>query len=291
MKHYLYFFLRVIMLRQDRKQTIVQEIELWRKNRLLPEQYCQFLLNLYQDTQQVSASRSWIDRWTANPKQFFLYALTLGSLGFLVLNFNSFGMPLQIGLIALFILISYSIAYKSRDSYSSLFYLFSGIGSAILLVGGVYSLRAAQLDSPLAVQNWLIASAAIWIIIGRWLRTSLWVSMGLLAGAFIYGKWLQSGGLNNNSFLYLQWAWVPLAILVGWIGWVIAHRDRIIGRGLSYSAPIIWIAPEVQSKLLELPWNSLTIGVSMLKILVGIGASLYLLKRLAGIRNSDDPLS
>jgi len=37
----------------NQKRIIVREIEMWRKNRLLPEQYCDFLLNLYMDDPDI----------------------------------------------------------------------------------------------------------------------------------------------------------------------------------------------------------------------------------------------
>lgn len=40
----------------QRKEIILQEIKYWKKNRLLPEQYCNYLLALYSEGQQLDKS-------------------------------------------------------------------------------------------------------------------------------------------------------------------------------------------------------------------------------------------
>lgn len=37
---------------EERRQTIVKEIDYWSRSKLLPQQYCDFLLNLYVDPDQ-----------------------------------------------------------------------------------------------------------------------------------------------------------------------------------------------------------------------------------------------
>ncbi|MFD1904811.1 hypothetical protein ACFSQ7_13340 [Paenibacillus rhizoplanae] len=40
----------------EKRDTILREIQYWRRSKLLPEQYCDFLTNLYDDQAEVEDS-------------------------------------------------------------------------------------------------------------------------------------------------------------------------------------------------------------------------------------------
>jgi hypothetical protein len=93
--------------KNPKTQIILQEIQHWKKNKLLPEHYCDFLITLY-----TEGSENSIKRTKGIKSNFIRYILTfllsIAVIGFLVLYFSDFLQQMQISL-GLFLLIVFFI--------------------------------------------------------------------------------------------------------------------------------------------------------------------------------------
>ena len=100
---------------KQRKETIVQEIEYWKRNRLLPDQYCDYLLALYTEGEGVEQSAK------GKGKLFFIFFACLISLlvpiTFLVIYFTELSIDLQMLPIIFFILLSLLGYYVFRKEH------------------------------------------------------------------------------------------------------------------------------------------------------------------------------
>ena len=124
----------------EKRKVIVREIDHWRRSKLLPEHYCDFLLNLYTDeTTPKPASLMGVSATSvanSNWKIWLVIMAVIAALALSALNFNSFGMPMQIGISTLFVIICYAFAYRQFSKAPIVSYLLCGISSiAMLLLG------------------------------------------------------------------------------------------------------------------------------------------------------------
>lgn len=92
---------------EKRIATIVNEIEYWKKHKLLPDQQCDFLLALYTNGEKVTKipgkSKMNISHESRMIKMMqLIILLLLLPFSFLVLYFTEFHSYLQLGILALF---------------------------------------------------------------------------------------------------------------------------------------------------------------------------------------------
>ena len=80
----------------------------WRKNKLLPEQYCDFLLNLYGGAETEISATGRANKSILNNSKGLAWSLGLGLISIisiLVINFNAFPLQLQIAVAIIGVLI------------------------------------------------------------------------------------------------------------------------------------------------------------------------------------------
>jgi hypothetical protein len=84
-----------------RKKIIIHEINYWKSNRMLPEHYCDFLLNLYTEGSS-SAPRSVQKKTITGPQRLSILLLALLSLSIFLFYFTELSLILQISLAVIF---------------------------------------------------------------------------------------------------------------------------------------------------------------------------------------------
>jgi hypothetical protein len=87
---------------EEKRNLIVKEIESWRRSKLLPEQYCDFLQNLYledlEDRPRGVTGAVVKKIGQASGKQWFLASGIFALICFVVLHFSVFPLLLQIAI-------------------------------------------------------------------------------------------------------------------------------------------------------------------------------------------------
>ncbi|TYS59242.1 hypothetical protein FZC74_10940 [Sutcliffiella horikoshii] len=88
---------------KQRKETIIQEIKYWKRNRLLPDQYCDYLLALYTEGEGVEPAKGRGKLYST----FFACLISLFvPITFLVIYFTEMPVHLQMLLVTFFVLLS-----------------------------------------------------------------------------------------------------------------------------------------------------------------------------------------
>lgn len=110
---------------RQRRETIIQEIEYWKRSRLLPEHYCDYLLALYTEGDARSHGRRWRSSLAAG------LCLLLPAAA-LVIYFTELSFVLQTLLFALFLAACLFFCWRWRNKRELLH--FPLIGSAWILL-------------------------------------------------------------------------------------------------------------------------------------------------------------
>ncbi|MCM3619091.1 hypothetical protein M3936_15995 [Sutcliffiella horikoshii] len=145
-----------------RKQTIVQEIEYWKKNRMLPDQYCNYLLALYTEGEAVQGQRG------QKKKMFHLFfsclILSLIPITFLVIYFTEMPVHLQMVLVTFFILLSF-IGYFTFRKEQFFIHIPVVISAFLILILSIKLLEATNFKLPTTFTV-ITFQALTWFILG-----------------------------------------------------------------------------------------------------------------------------
>lgn len=265
----------------EKRKIIVKEINHWRRSKLLPEQYCDFLSNLYMDEQierisplfGVSSTRVKNSSWKA-----WLVVLGIFSLiSFTLLNFNSFPVSLQIGLSAFFVILCYLVVITKRRSRPVMSYIILGIGSCFLLFIGPYLLKLGGVEDPLWLVGYIGLCSLVWLCLGLSARIGLLHFCGWM-GLVLFYSWLLHQEMEHFSWIYIQLYWVPIGMLFGWVGWLLHHKDKAVAVVFFLVACILWLFPELYS-LVMTDLSESVIQTSILGKVAATGIVLFAFRK------------
>jgi hypothetical protein len=252
-----------------KRQTIISEIERWRSSKLLPEHYCDFLLNLYIDEQEVPKSKG-RNSSTFSSSQTFRKSFLIFSLISLILvcslYFTSFHPAMQIGLALSVIGILYSIGIVKRESQPTIAYIYIGIASMLLLFVGELILNINDWDSEPAVMGTIAFSGAMWILIGTFARIALlhfcgWAFMIMAYTMLIH--WIHS----EPKWYVLQLYAIPVFTALLMHGGYRLVNDRITGWLLIVTSSLFFLIPEIYGFFVNISHPILITGI-VCKILI-----------------------
>ncbi|MFC4411094.1 hypothetical protein ACFOZY_11760 [Chungangia koreensis] len=173
-------------MKDQRKSIIVNEIHFWKKNQMLPEHYCDFLLALYEQEEQshkpqktkksiLSKESSIAVLW-----QMVLVITTIVVLLFVFYSTNLW-VPIILSLLMLFILIGATYYFTKKTIKAPVLYVLL----ALILLG--LSMKIWLLyfnDQPIVLIVVMFIHCVLWIIAGRVLKQVYFVISGI-AGVLI----------------------------------------------------------------------------------------------------------
>ncbi|RXZ77148.1 hypothetical protein EBB07_33265 [Paenibacillaceae bacterium] len=263
----------------ERRAIIVKEIEHWRRSKLLPDQYCDFLLNLYLDEltdRQPSsvAGKAALAVGNAKGRQWLLAAGFVSLICFIVLYFNFFHYALQIGIVAIATLGLLIKGRRLRRSHEAGGLVYIGAGMLLMLSGGIYLLQLHDL------QQWgaafLSFCALFWITYGIADRIPLLHFGGWAAAMMVYAI-LLSRTAEHPQWYEVQLYWVPLSFVFAWCTWFVQRWSKPASAVLLAAALVLWFMPEIYNAVLieEPAWLQLQL---ILKIATG-GLLLFTLRK------------
>jgi hypothetical protein len=173
-------------MKEERAKTIVDEIRYWKQNRLIPTEYCDFLLALY--TQGDTQDRH---RYQGNNSFYYYtfyiwlaFSLFLLPLSFLVIYFTEMGIIMQTGLLSSFVVIEWIhvrwLKYKESDwlliplIVGILVFLLASISSAQHFYGPGWSLYIT-----------LMLNCTLWMVVGRLYRVQMIFYSGVIGAMLL----------------------------------------------------------------------------------------------------------
>jgi len=230
-----------------KRQTILSEIERWRNSKLLPEHYCDFLLNLYIDEQEGFKSKQHHSSSAGialKIRKSFLIFSVISLLLVCSLYFTSFHPAMQIGLSLSLIGMLYGIGIVKRQKNPTISYINMGLASIILLFNGELILRINEWNSPSAVMGTVAFSGALWILIGIVGRVGLlhfcgWVSIIMAYTWFI--QWVHP----EPKWYIVQSYFIPVFVILFLIGRSWLATDRINGWIIIIISSLFFVIPEI----------------------------------------------
>ena len=263
---------------EAKRNVLVREIEWWRRNKLLPEAYCDFLLNLYlNEPGNRSGLGSAVRRFgNAKPLQWLLCFSIFALICIILLYFSAFSYVLQMVLAAAATLgmLALAVWRRRRAPVGAQF----AFGTAMLIppVAGLAVLDSAGWLNKGGLTALLFGCSVFWIACGVAFRLAILQAGGLLLAMGGYAL-LLSDRLEGPGWLEVQLCWVPLAILFVWLSWFLHDRVPGSGAALFGAALVAWHVPEIYSVLanVDRPWVEAQFLVKT--ALLGIG--LFRLRR------------
>ncbi|MDF2657800.1 MAG: hypothetical protein K0Q94_591 [Paenibacillus sp.] len=231
----------------DKRTIIVREIEHWRRSKLLPEHYCDFLLNLYdaspveRDTRVMGISKQALKN--SNWKNWFFGFGLAALIAFIVLHFNSFRFPMQIAVAAILVAGCYTAGILQSRKSPLAGYALVGVGSLMLLGAGVYLLRAYEMDEAPIMLAYVTFCSFVWIIVGLSARLGLFHYCGWAGLLLVYAMVLNAR--VDLDWIGAQVSWLPLCVVFGWVGWLLHRASKSTGAVLLLVCFTIWWMPEL----------------------------------------------
>ncbi|OLO38904.1 hypothetical protein BTR23_11670 [Alkalihalophilus pseudofirmus] len=152
---------------QERKEIIIKEIKYWKQTRLLPEQYCNYLLTLYSEGEEdpIIPNKARTNVSIRSMLNFFIVQILL-LLTVVVIYFTDFPFLLQIVFGIICVLITAFLAKKTVSTLSQLGHFYFLIAAIILLVVVVEGVEQILPNNRLAMSIVIFANCILWLIIG-----------------------------------------------------------------------------------------------------------------------------
>jgi hypothetical protein len=265
---------------EDKHKTIVKEIDAWRRSKLLPEHYCDFLQNLYLDDLNERpkgvAAAAVRKIGQATGRQWILVFGIFALICVAVLHFSAFAPALQIGLVGAVTTSFVALAGWSRDSHPFRGLLYMGTGMAFLFLAGAAILQLNGWTEGVGPIVLLAVCAAMCIGCGLIVRFPLVHGVGWLAVIALYARLLYLHA-PNPSWMETQLCWIPAVFLFGWLSWFLQARHKQAGTVLFVTALLLWFMPEVQATVSGVEPGSIQLGLLGKILLAGVG--MYRLRK------------
>ncbi|MGZ0052900.1 hypothetical protein [Brevibacillus gelatini] len=246
----------------QRKRTIIAEIENWRRNHLLPEHYCIFLLNLYTEGDRpntsptASAGRGEGKRTdatlgagagvsTSNSSASTAYgyatrqvapitgkmvmtwllgAFVIAGLILLAFHFNRFTTPMQIAIFACFALVFYILGFGFRRHSPPLTHLFLMLSFILLIAGGMYCIQKLNGSMPLVLLY--LGFICLLLCASAFLFGYAYLLYcGMLGLAILYGFATVQRVGEDYAWWKSELYWVPLACLLTGLGFLMHNGN------------------------------------------------------------------
>ncbi|MFC5450230.1 hypothetical protein [Paenibacillus aestuarii] len=266
----------------DKRKVIIKEIEHWRRSRLLPEHYCDFLMNLYlEDGMEKPKFIMGISSTSVTGSNWKIWMVTMAMIAAVALsalNFNSFGLPMQIGITTLFVVICYWFAYRRHRDTPIWSYLSCGVASVAMLFIGLYLLDWHGIHEPSAYIGYLAFCSLIWLLTGFAGRMAIFQFCGWVGLIGVYG-WMLMKHLNQPNWLILEISWIPVSILLIWIGWLAHHSNKQAAGVLMLTGALVWFIPEALTFIVDVDISTQIIQLSFVGKLVSLGVALFMLRK------------
>lgn len=236
----------------ERREIILKEIEYWRTSRLLPEQYCDFLENLYHEQAEQASRRT-----------FSLSSIQQGSLKTWILGFGIFSLiffigfyfsffpwPLQMAIAFLVTSICYTFAAVLRPQRKMTSLLLAATGSVVLFGLGAWMLYLQDWLTAGGIASLIGGSGLIWWLAGYFLDLGILNYCGFVCFLLLYG--VMFGRIHPDaSWPMMQLFWLPLSVVMVWLCWLAHHRVKRMSPVFFAVGITVWFMPEADMLLMR----------------------------------------
>jgi len=181
-------FLRWQDMDKIRKDIVLKEIRYWKEHRLLPEQYCDFLLSLY--TEGSEAEQQIYEKKSHSFKSLFIqmlyiYILLQLVITLVVIYFTEISIDLQIAIFTVFVIICLgSVIYFYRKKHL-FFHVSLIVGILILFLATVHIVSKLFSGEQLDLLFIILMNCILWIFIGFKLNLKYLIISGITGAVLL----------------------------------------------------------------------------------------------------------
>lgn len=167
-------------MQEEKKETILNEIDFWKKNKLLPEHYCDFLTTLY--TGGGEAEETSRTKTRPNIKSWLLYVFcAFLALSIIVamyaLSAKYIAIPVGMSVLAIAVILYVTFKGTSTKLMKTLTY---AVGALLIFALSVRLVSMFAPDNTLIMYSVLIANCLLWLISGTKMRLIYFTISGYL---------------------------------------------------------------------------------------------------------------
>jgi hypothetical protein len=210
----------------QKTKVILQEIDYWKKNKLLPAHYCDFLTTLYTEGSGNSTKRNRFGKF--NYISYILAILvSISLIGSLVLYFSDFLKQMQISL-RLFLSVLFFIVMLSGIVFRIFFLQCLGLFSVIIMAAwSSYPYFEANFSWILLEASWIVIALALFIIsrIARRINNKLSLNFCLNGLVLLFVPSIQAVYISGASLDILQFILFSKLIILSLLLYI--KRDRL----------------------------------------------------------------
>ncbi len=154
--------------KEKRIDIVVKEIEFWKRNNMLPEQYCNYLLLLYTEGENSVQMSETKDNNRAKFQR-FIFPVILILISLFVIYFTELSIVLQTTILASFVgfLVGLAIYYSKKQLSPALLLVAIAF---ILLIVSVNVAEKVFSESPFVTYMALFLNSFIWVFTGLRLK-------------------------------------------------------------------------------------------------------------------------
>ncbi|MBM7565664.1 hypothetical protein GT003_25055 [Paenibacillus sacheonensis] len=266
---------------QERRKTIIKEIEHWERSKLLPGQYCDFLLNLYLEEGETRGPATFAGRAAivvkgASAKQWLLTFGIFSLICFVVLYFNVFHPLLQMAVSITGVYLLLLLGHRYRSKNESVGLVLIGAGMLLMLGAGLYILELHDWNEWGWKAGLLSFCALVWVAFGIGARIPLLHLCGWLAFFLVYA-WLLSNNTVDPEWYEIQLYWLPLSFVFGWSSWFVQRWTKSSASILFIAGAAAWFMPELYTAMFRGGAAELQVEL-IIKIIAG-GILLFSLRK------------
>lgn len=274
-----------VYLDDQRRKIIINEIENWRRNHLLPEHYCIFLLNLYTEGKHAQNQEEpitkkrlsiWPNRkWSSRTKKqqvfiegagshiqgsgreaqilsvklmggIFLVGLVIAVMVLLAFYFNAFSIPMQMSILVVSWVIAYVLAFVFKRKIPLLSYFFLLVTILIAITSLYYFGEKWKISQEASL--WSLLLVAVYSVLhGLLFRYPLFMFIGLIGTGILYGTAMLIRMGELFSWMNIELYWVPLSFLMIGLGFLFHERHQQLAYTLVASGLLYFFGPEISS--------------------------------------------
>lgn len=231
------------------RKIILREIERWRQSKLLPEQYCDFLRNLYLDpTAEKNESVLQAGSFKIGKLTSWYIAAMISFIFLIVLYFTTFLPVMQIILSTLLVGILLGLGFYKREHQRLTSFALLGGGCLLALVLGQLWITKFGGDGAAQTVIWIVACGLLWTGVGIAARISLLQFAGYFSLLLAY-LWLIQTLHPGPGWFILQVYLLPVALLLYYGGSKLYKGINSAGSMLLFASGLVFHAPEVYGLL------------------------------------------
>lgn len=244
----------IVSMDQERRIVIIREIERWRRGKLLPDQYCDFLLNLYIENPEEREQAGIRGKAAAavgrsSGKQWLIVFAIFSFISLIALYFSVFPPVLQIGVTGGAVVALLYIGLRLRERHEPTAISLIGLAMFTLLASGLYILFSQGYTDWGYTAGYIGFCAVFWILFGLGSAISTLHFAGWAAAILVYALLLYQQA-QAPGWYEVQLFWVPMACLFLWLSWFVKRWNKPASAVMIGVGALLWMMPEIYSALL-----------------------------------------